>query len=93
MKRIPAMARGFTKLEEKGLQHAVGVVIGGILEIKIIVGNQRRPGIAHGVDILNDGGACRPYELPIHKNRRGAAYHRTLFPVPATKSGEELTTI
>ena len=38
------MAREFAKLEEKGLQHAVDVVFGGIFDIKIIVGDQRRPG-------------------------------------------------
>jgi len=67
MKRIPAVGRGFTELEEKGLQHAVDVVFGGIFEIKIIVGDQRRPRLARGVDILNNGRACGPYEFPIHK--------------------------
>ncbi len=66
MKRIPALARGFTELEEKGLQHAVDVVFGGLFEIKIIIGDQRRPAFAHGVDILNNGGACRAYEFRAH---------------------------
>src|ERR1019366_5006522 len=65
IKNIPATVRIATELEEKGCQQAVDIALGSILEVKIVVCDQCRPGLSHVLNVLNNSGAYQKYEFPI----------------------------
>ena len=63
MKDIPAVLRVVTKLEEERCQQAMDMVLGDVLEIKVIIGNQGRPVFLHVPDILDNGRADQQDEF------------------------------
>jgi hypothetical protein len=46
-----------TELGEKRGQQAIEMALGGVLEVKVMIGDQGEPLFSHALDILNDSGA------------------------------------
>ena len=62
---IPATSRVVNELEEQGCQQAADTTLGGILKVKIVVSDQRRPGRLHNLDVFNNGGANTRYKFSV----------------------------
>jgi|SRR6266850_3108013 len=75
-----------TKLEEKGRQYTTDVALGGILKIKVIIGNQCGLGLSHALQVLDDGRAYRQDESLSEKQARGRVPKDT-FPHTRCKMG------
>jgi len=61
MKDIPATSRVVTELEEKGHQEAADMALGGVVKIKVVVGDQGRLLFCQVLDVFDNGGADRKH--------------------------------
>jgi hypothetical protein len=59
MKDIPAAIRGMAKLEEKGRQQATDMMLGGVLEVEVMICDQGRRLFSRCLNIFDNGGADR----------------------------------
>ena len=80
IKDFPAMFGIVAKLTEKGRQQATDIPLRGILEVKVVIRDQRRPGLNHALDIFNNGGADAQYQFPHHKEQTRSCIPKDTFP-------------